>query len=61
MSARSNPDNLSYFVLGIDGVHGVVLLTRSAFVTLEAAEAYVATVHAKWHPFIVREIKEFRS
>ena len=52
---------MSYFVLFIDGVRGVAMSTRSAFSTLEAAEAYMATVHAKWHPFIVREIKEFQS
>ena len=52
---------MSYFILGVKGVHGVVLLTRSAFSTLEAAEHYMSTVHAGLHPFIVREIKEFQS
>lgn len=52
---------MKYFVLGVEGVHGVVLLTRTCFGTLEAAEKYVATVHPGLHPFIVREIKEFQS
>jgi hypothetical protein len=62
MSARSNPENLSYFILGIDGAHGVVLLTQIAFGTLEAAELCIKRCEFdKQHAFIVREIKEFQS
>lgn len=50
---------MHYFILGIDGAHGVTLLTRSAFATLAAAELYASTVSPALHPFIVQEIKEF--
>lgn len=51
---------MSYFILFVDGARGVALATRTAFSTLEAAEKYMSTISGDWHPFIVREVKEFK-
>jgi hypothetical protein len=47
---------IMYYILGYAEAETVTLMTRQEFLSIETAEAYLATVHPGYRPFIVQAV-----
>jgi hypothetical protein len=48
---------IMYYILGYAEAETVTLMTRKEFLSIETAEAYLATVHPVYRAFIVQAVK----